>query len=130
VAKKVDDPFNDDDWGLPDAQANGETDELPDPVTSEKPPFLKPFHAIKLAGRQGKCELTSVSRETTEYSDVVLYITLGKKPFRLGLRTFDPAYKALVQKFGKKPSEWHGALNFKVMPHKGKPDVFVSVRPA
>jgi hypothetical protein len=123
---KPDDPFVEDDWG-PETDAQGNSDEMPDAtVDPDRAAFLKPWH---LEQRQGTFELTGASG-ATEYSDVVLHLKVGRKAYRLGLRTFDPAYAALVKKYGKKRTEWKGTLRYKIMPHKGKPDGFVAVRPA
>lgn len=123
---KPDDPFKDDDWGMPgDAQET--TEEMPEAsVDPTRTPFLKPFH---LKEREGRIELMGASGGT-EYSDVVLHVQVGKKQFRLGLRTFDPGYLALRAKFGGKREDWHGTLRYRVMPHKGRADGYVAIRPA
>jgi len=121
----ADDPFTDDDWGMPEGTST-QSDEMPEPVVDpERTPFLKPYH---LQTYQGTLELVSVSG-ATEYSDAVLHVKVGGKSFRLGLKNFDPSYVALRKKFGSKKSDWHGMLRYKIMPHKGRPDGFVAVRP-
>jgi len=122
---KADDPFTEDDWG-----AQGESTEQPDTVPDanvdpDRAQFLKPYH---LTQREGTLELTGVSG-STEFSDVVLHVMLGRKQYRVGLRTFDPGYTALRKKFGEKRSDWHGTLRYKIMPHKGRLDGYVAVRP-
>ena len=122
---KADDPFGDDPWG-PQGATETPDGEMPEPsVDPDRAPFLKPFH---LSQREGTFELAGASGGT-EYSDVVLHIKVGKRDFRLGLRTFDPAYKACVVKYGKKREDWHGTLMYRIMPHKGRADGFVAVRP-
>lgn len=121
---KPDDPFGDDPWGPQGATETPE--EMPDStVDSDRAPWLKPFH---LNDRRGTFELTGTSGGT-EYSDVTLLIRVGKRDFRLGLKTFDPSYQALLRKFGKKRQDWHGMLEYKIMPHKGRADGYVAVRP-
>lgn len=127
MKKKSDDRFQDDDWGPTDGAIPDSFDEMPEAIVDpNRTDWLKPWH---LDARQGTFELLSVSG-ATEFSDVTLHIQIGRKNFRLGLRTFDAGYMALKNKYGKKPSDWHGTLRFKVMPHKGRPDGYVSVRPA
>jgi hypothetical protein len=115
-----------DDWGpAPGEEGSQSTfDEMPEP-TSSNDPWLKPHH---LKAREGTLELVSTSG-SSEFSDVTLHITINNRPFRLGLKTFDPAYSALIKKFGKKPSAWRGTLRYRVMPHRGRADGFVTVRP-
>lgn len=120
-----DDPFRDDDWGMPEG-APTQSDEMPDAVVDpSKAPFLKPFHVKE---REGTLELINVAGGT-EFSDVVFYVKYGNQTFRLGLRTFDPGYKACLAKFGKKKSEWHGTLRFRIMPHHGQANGYVAIRP-
>lgn len=124
--QKPDDPFQDDDWGPQEGTA-GASDEMPEAnIDPERSPFLKPWN---MKERQGLLELISASG-ATEYSDVVLHVKYKGKPYRIGLKNFDPSYKTLLSKFGKKREDWHGSLRFKIMPHKGNPDGFVAVRPA
>lgn len=126
VKSKPDDPFGDD-WGRePGDESGAVSDEMPDASSEERPDFLKPYH---LSVKQGTIELVGTA-PATDYSDVVLLLQLGKRRFRLGLRTFDPGYKALLAKYGKKRADWKGTLRYKVMPHKGQPDGFVAIRPA
>jgi len=125
---RPDDPFEDD-WGPGSDAAEPASDEMPEASTdTERTPFLKPFHL--LPQREGTLELESVSG-STEYSDVVLHVRAGarKTQFRIGLKNFDPSYKSLLKKFGKKRGDWHGTLRYRIMPHKGRPDGFVAVRP-
>jgi len=122
---KPDDPFTDDDFGLPGGESTT-SDEMPDADSDERPDFLKPYH---LKVKQGTCVLIGTTG-ATDYSDVVLLLEVAGRRFRLGLKTFDPGYKALLAKFGKKRSDWKGTLRYKVMPHKGRPDGYVAIRPA
>jgi hypothetical protein len=123
---KADDPFNDDDWGPNDAQED--SGEMPESsADSTRSEFLKPHHVG--SARVGTLELLSVTG-ATEYSDVVLHVKLGSRTYRMGLKTFDPGYVALLKKFGKKKSDWKGTLRYKVMPHRGRPDGFIAVRPS
>lgn len=123
---KPDDPFQEDDWGMPGATAS-EPDEMPEAsVDPDRALFLKPYH---LNAREGTLELVSASGGT-EYSDVVLHVKLGTRAFRIGLRTFDPGYLACKKKFGAKRADWHGTLRYRVMPHKGRTDGYVAIRPA
>jgi hypothetical protein len=119
-----DDPFQDEDWGHPETPAT-ESDEMPPPSAEDRPPFLKP-HMLK--ENRGTMELIRVTKETSEYSDVVFLVAIGQKHFRLGLKFFSPDYKALANRFGPKKSDWKGTLQFKVMPHKGNPRGYVAVR--
>lgn len=123
---KPDDPFTDDDWGPSESDGSAGREEMPEGnVDPERTEFLKPRH---MSAREGTLELISVSG-ATEYSDCVLHVRVGTRGFRLGLRTFDPSYVALRKHFGGKREDWHGTLRYRVMPHKGKPDGFVAVRP-
>lgn len=125
---KPDDPFGDNDpfFTGDEGSAREDSDEMPEStVDPSRSDWLKPFH---LSARQGTLELISVSG-STEFSDVTLHVKVGTRPFRIGLKTFDPAYVALKKKFGAKKSDWHGTLLYKVMPHKGRADGFVAVRP-
>lgn len=122
--KGQDDPFEDD-WGPTEGTATP-TDEMPEAsVDPERAPFLKPFH---LQSREGTLELLSVSG-ATEYSDAILHVQVGNKSFRIGLKNFDPSYVALRRKFGAKKADWKGTLRYRIMPHKGRADGFVAVRP-
>jgi hypothetical protein len=124
---RPDDPFEDD-WGMPDAPAGESSDEMPQESSEERPPFLKPHHVG--SQKTGTMELVRVTAETSDYSDVIFLVSVRGKQFRLGMRLFSPDYKALKKKFGAKRSDWHGSLKYKVLPHKGNPDGYVSVRPA
>ena len=120
---KPDDPFQDDDWGTGSETVS---DEVPEStVDPDKGDWLKPWHLDK---REGTMELVSISG-ATEFSDVTLHLKLGRKNFRLGLKTWDPTFDKLRKKFGPKKGDWHGTLKFRVMPHKGRPDGYVAVRP-
>ena len=127
---KPDDPFTDD-WNPGTATGEGveaASDEVPEAaIDPERTDFLKPHHVARKP--QGFCELVSVSG-ATEYSDIILHLKLGSRMFRLGLKNFDRSFVALRKKFGAKKADWHGKLEYRVMPHKGKPDGFVAVRPA
>lgn len=119
----ADDPF-DDDWGTTEGDTSTET--MPDAnVDPTRTPFLKPHN---LKEREGQLILVKATGGT-EYSDVVLHVQIGGKDFRIGLRTFDPSYQACLARYGKQRADWHGKLRYKVMPHKGRPDGFVAVRP-
>lgn len=122
---KPDDPFTDDDWGPQEGTAA--SDEMPEAsVDPERTPFLKPWH---MKERRGRLELVSVSG-STEYSDAVFHVKYGGKSYRIGLKNFDPGYIACRKKFGNKRADWHGMLEFKIMPHRGNPDGYVAIRPA
>lgn len=123
--KTSDDPFSDDDWGMPDAQSHVESGAMPEASKEEYAPFLKPHH-LKI--KQGTMQLVGVSTEATEYSDVCLLVELNGRKFRIGQKLFAPDYKALLARFGTKKADWHGELRYKVMPHKGNPDGYIAVR--
>lgn len=120
--QKPDDPFTDEDWG----RQPGEDDagELPMPSAGDYEQFLKPFH---LKAKQGTLELLRVTG-ATEYSDVVIHVQVDGKPFRIGLRNFDPGYASLAAKFGRKKEDWKGTIRYKVLPFKGKLEGYVAVR--
>lgn len=122
--KEVDDPFNDDDFGMPEATST--SDEMPEASSEDRPSFIKPHHVGKALS--GQMELLRVMSETTDFSDVVLLVKFREKNFRLGLRTFSADYMALTKRFGKKKLDWHGPLRYKVMPHKGNPQGYVAIR--
>lgn len=125
--KQVDDPFADDDWGMPDAQGQvAETDEMPEASSEDRPPFIRPHHVGKQT--TGTMELIKVTSETSDYSDVIFLVRFRGKIFRHGLKLFSPDYKSLSVRFGKKRSEWHGELRYKVMPHRGNPLGFIAIR--
>jgi hypothetical protein len=125
--KTVDDPFVDDEWGMPDEQTqDSSTAEMPDEAKEERPPFLKPHHVGNAL--TGTLELVRVTSETSDFSDVILLVSLRGKNFRLGMKLFAADYKALLQRFGKKRSDWHGPLRYKVMPHRGNPKGYIAVR--
>ena len=122
---KPDDPFDDDDWSPQDGHS-ALSDEVPEPrVDPGKTDFLKPYHLKK---DTGTLELIGWGAPTN-YSEIVLNITVDGKPYRLGFRDFDKSFIALRKKFGSKKPDWHGTLRYKVMPHKGNPRSFVAVRP-
>ena len=126
-AKQESDPFENDDFSWGDGASGGpaESGEMPEPSSEEKPPFLKPYH---LTQDRGKLELVRVTRETSEYSDVVLLVTVNGKHYRLGLKLFSEDYKSLSKRYGKNKADWHGDIQFKVMPHKGNPRGYVAIR--
>lgn len=119
-----DDPFESDDWG-PEGASIVDSDEMPGVSSEERPAFLKPHH---VKSDLGTLNLLRVTGETSEFSDVILLVEHSGKNFRLGLRTFSDDYKALTKRFGKKKSDWHGELRFKVMPHKGQRRGYIAVR--
>lgn len=125
MPKTKDDPFTEDDWGMPATQ-DGPTDEMPGPSSEERPPFLKPHHVGNAVS--GTLELVHVTGETSEFSDVILLVKVRGKLFRLGMRTFSDEYKALSKRFGKKRADWHGELRYRLLPHKGNPHGYVAVR--
>ncbi len=124
--KTVDDPFQEDDWGMPEEQTQDSSLEMPDESKEERPPFLKPHHVGNAL--TGTLDLVRVTSETSDFSDVILLVTLRGKNFRLGMKLFAADYKALLQRFGKKKSDWHGQLRYKVMPHRGNPKGYIAVR--
>jgi hypothetical protein len=123
--KIVDDPFEDD-WGMPEAQTQAASDEMPEASGDEKPPFLKPHHVGTAS--TGTLELLSVTSETSDYSDVIFLVKFRDKKFRLGMKLFAADYKALQKRFGNKKADWHGQLRYKVMPHRGNPQGYIAVR--
>jgi hypothetical protein len=125
-SRNVDDPFKDDDWGMPDSTTQTESDEMPEGSAEDKPSFIKPHHVGKQT--TGTMELIRVTSETSDYSDVIFVVKFRGKLFRHGLKLFSPDYKALLTRFGKKREDWHGELRYKVMPHKGNPLGFIAIR--
>jgi hypothetical protein len=130
--KNVDDPFTDDDFWGPSSSVSGPhsaaSDEMPHAPTEERHQWLKPFHVKKAP--MGRCTLLRVLPETSDMSDVVLLLDVGGVQYRLGMKLYSEEYKSLLAKFGKKKTEWtNKALVYKIMPHKGKDDGFVAVRP-
>jgi hypothetical protein len=134
---KVDDPFsNDDFWGpgssVSDAMPGSERTEMPDAPTEERPQFLKPAHVMGKDGKDamGYAKLVRVTSETSEMSDVVLLVEVKGKHYRVGLKIYAEAYKAMLLKFGKSRKDWSDKeLVYKVMPHGGKEFGFVDFRP-
>lgn len=121
--KTPDESFSGDDWNEP-FDTKGETEEMPN-ADNSRPAFLKPWHVKAISGT---LQLIEVSRDTTEFSDVVLIVAVGTRRFRLGLRTFSEEYNALKRRFGNKRSDWHGELRYRILPHKGEKAGYVSVR--
>lgn len=123
----VDDPFNDDDWGgnsdVPDA---GTSENVPDAPLEDRPQYIKPSHVGK--AKTGTFELVKFTTETTEYSDVILLLQYRGRFFKLGMKVFSDDYKRLQKRFGKKRADWHGPLQYKVMPHKGNPNGYIAVK--
>lgn len=99
-------------------------DEMPD-EGGTRPDFIKPFHVGKVT--KGTMELIGVSDETSEYSDVILRVEFKGTEYALGLKLFSQDYIALKKRFGKKKSDWHGQLRYRVMKYKDS-DGYVSVR--
>jgi hypothetical protein len=130
--KNADDPFTDDDFWGPGSSVGSTSaiasDEMPDAPTEERPQYLKPFHVAKAP--MGRCTLVRVTSETSDMSDVILLLDVGGIHFRMGLKLYSEEYKSLLAKYGKKKTEWvNKPLIYKVMPHKGKADGFVAIRP-
>lgn len=118
-------PFPNDDWGEPMEYQTGPDDSMPETGDDTYLKYLKPYHLKQM---RGTLELVEVSTESSEYSDVILIVKAGTRSFRLGLRTFSDEYKALKKRFGHKRSDWHGQLQYRILPHKGNPRGFVAVR--
>jgi len=125
MATRKDDPFEDD-WGTTEENVP-QSDDVPAPQEGRYP-FLKPKDVIP--ARTGTLELVTFTSETSGFSDAIVVVTYRSKNYRLGFKTFSPDYKSLLKKFGTKRADWHGTLRYRVLPHNGHADGFISVRPA
>jgi hypothetical protein len=121
---KPDDPF-DDDWGTGEPAA-AQSDEMPEPPEETRINFIRPKDVGK--DLRGKFELVRVTNKTTDYSDVVFLIKYKGSMYELGLKYFSKDYKRLQKRFGTKKEDWHGDIEYRVVPHRGNPLGFFEVR--
>lgn len=128
MAKKNTADSFDDDFGTPVGESgfSGDMPDTGDMPTEEvsKPNWLKPVHVGR--STSGKLNVVRVLPENTQFSDIVLLVSIEKREFRLGMKLFSDDYKSLKKLFGPKRENWHGEVRYKVIANNGKP--YIAVR--
>jgi hypothetical protein len=120
---KPDDPFDDDFWGPGESTSGPEAPvRIPRPSDNQYVDWLKPH---MLSSARGTMQLLRVGKGT-EFSDIVLFVEVDKKQYRIGLRDFSKEFKACFERFGDNYANWKGTLEYRSMPAEN----YVSIRPA